>query len=82
MARRQSIMDTYKELMAVRNDNRWASERPKQPMKKLYWVATDPVTGIMKASPDFHDILGHSLDNVREVWAHSSEAAKLEYQTL
>lgn len=79
MARRQSIMDTYKELMAVRNS--FDSVIPCG-VKKLYWVATDPVTGIMKVSCDFHDILGHGLDNVREIWAHSSEAARLEYNAL
>lgn len=76
-------MDTYKELMAVKSDNRWAScQTTKESPKKLYWVATDPETGIMKASCDFHDILGHSLDNVREVFAHNTEAAKTEYNAL
>lgn len=75
-------MDTYKELMSVKNDSRWASAQPQQVVKKLYWVATDPVTGIMKVSCDFHDILGHSLDNVREVFAHNSEAARCEYNAL
>jgi hypothetical protein len=79
---RQSIMDTYKELMSVKNDSRWPSAQPKEVAKKLYWVATDPVTGIMKVSSDFHDILGHSLDNVREVFAHNSEAARCEYNAL
>lgn len=80
MSRRQSIMDTYKELKAVRDDSRWASAQTIQ--KKLYWVGTDPITGIMKASCDFHDILGKGLDDTIEVWAHSSEAAKLEYQAI
>lgn len=77
--KRQSIMDTYKELMAVKNDTRWSSS---QPVKKLYWVATDPVTGVMKVSCDFRDILGHSFDNVREIFAHNSEAARVEYNSL
>lgn len=79
MARRQSIMETYKELKAVRDDSRWASQ-PIQ--KKLYWVGTDPDSGIMKASCDFHDILGKGLDDILEIWSHSSEAAKLEYQAI
>lgn len=82
MARRQSIMDTYKELMAVRNDTRWTSEQPKQEVKKLYWIGTDEVTGIMKVSSDFRDILGHCLDNVQEVWAYNSDAARVEYNAL
>lgn len=74
--KRQTIMQTYKELLSVKNDTRWVSA---EPAKKLYWVGTDPVTGIMKLSCDFHDILGHDLDNVREVWAQNSAAAGVEY---
>lgn len=80
MARRQSIMDTYKELMAVKNTSYATMIKPA--VTKLYWVATDPITGIMKVSCDFHDILGHGLDNIHEIWSHSSEAARLEYNAL
>lgn len=82
MARRTDIMTTYRERLALNNDSRWPSNQPKQPMKKLYWVATDQVTGIMKVSCDFRDILGHDMDNVREVWAYNSEAARCEYNSL
>ncbi len=47
---------------------------------KLYWVATDPETGIMKVSCDFRDIMGHFYDDIREIFTHSSESARLEYQ--
>jgi len=74
-------METYKEVMAVKNDTRWASASIES-NKKLYWVATDPITGIIKLSCNFRDILGHHLDDVREVWAHNSEAARIEYNAL
>lgn len=71
-------MTTYKELKAIKE----SFDRVQAPTKKLYWVATDPVTGIMKVSCNFRDIMGHGLDNVMEVWAHSSEAARIEYNAL
>lgn len=74
---REDIMTTYKELLAIRNGN-WPSN---EPSKKVYYVGTDPVTGIMVVSCDFH-ILGHGLDNVETVLAHNSEAARIEYNAL
>lgn len=71
---REDVMTTYKELKAIKE----SFDR----VQALYWVATDPITGIMKVSCDFHDIMGHGLDNVREVWAHNSEAARIEYNAL
>lgn len=76
---REDIMTTYKELKAIKES---FDRIEHTPTKKLYWVATDPVTGIMKLSCDFRDIMGHGLDNVHEVWAHNSEAARLEYNAL
>lgn len=67
--------------MKIQNANKLKPSK-NEISQKLYWVGTDPVTGIMKVSCDFRDIMGHSLDNVMEVWAHSSEAARIEYNAL
>lgn len=73
--KRQSIMDTYKELLSVKN---WNMTTPST--KKVYWVGIDPVTGIMQVSCDVRDMRG--VQDVREVFAHSSESARLEYASL
>ena len=71
-------MTTYKELKAVKE----SFDRMEKPAaKKVYYVGTDPVTGIMVVSCDFH-ILGHGLDNVEAVIAHNSDAARIEYNAL
>ena len=74
---RQTFKQTYNEIKAAYAWNGYATATP---AKKCYWVGVDPVTGIMSVSCDIHDIVG--LEDVKEVFAHNSEAARLEYNSL
>lgn len=69
--KRQSIMDTYKEIKAAYSSN-WEQTRE----DKAYWVGQDE-NGIIKCTLDVHDIKG--LSNLRDVIATNSEQARARY---
>lgn len=73
--KRQSIMDTYKEIKAAYSNDGYQAVKE----EKSYWVGKDS-SGIMVCTMDVHDIKG--LDNVWPVQAVNSDQAKVRYNAI
>lgn len=72
--KRQSIMDTYKEIKAA------YAPRVSEETKKLYFVGVDAVTGVMVVTGAIQGIKG--LDDVKDIWARNSNDARSIYNSL
>lgn len=70
--KRQSIMDTYKEIKAAYNSTCYVATQE----DKAYWVGTDE-NGIIKCTLCIQDITG--LSNLRDIVATNSDQAKARY---
>lgn len=73
--KRQSIMDTYKEIKAAYSNNSYESTRDDKP----YWVGTDE-NGIIKVTLCIQDTVG--LSNLRDVVATNSDQARSRYASI
>jgi hypothetical protein len=73
--KRQSIMETYKEIKAAYSNDGYQTLKE----NKSYWVGIDSC-GVLVATMDIHDIKG--LTNVWPVEATSSDQAKVRYNVI
>lgn len=72
--KRQSIMDTYKEIKAA-----YAPSITDEP-KNHYWVGVDAVAGVIVVTCAVQDIKG--LDDIKSIYARDSNDARSIYNSL